>query len=286
MNRNSTQWTTVIRPRTGWFDINIKEVWSYRDLVRLFVRRDIVTRYKQTILGPLWLVITPLLTTIVSTFVFGTVAGLESGTVPYFIFYFCGYTAWAYFASCITATASTFTANAGIFGKVYFPRLTMPFASVTSALVSFGVQFAMLIIFMLYYYIQGADIHPVWSLIWVLPILIAEMALLGLSFGILISSVTTKYRDLTSVVPILVSMWQYLTPVIYTVDSLPEKYQSLSQLNPMAPIVEAFRYILLGSGSGVFNLEYILLSIAELAFLLIFGVVIFSRVEKTFMDTV
>lgn len=286
MNRNSTQWTTVIRPRTGWFDINIKEVWSYRDLVRLFVRRDIVTRYKQTILGPLWLVITPLLTTIVSTFVFGTVAGLESGTVPYFIFYFCGYTAWAYFASCITATASTFTANAGIFGKVYFPRLTMPFASVTSALVSFGVQFAMLIIFILYYYIQGADIHPVWSLIWVLPILIAEMALLGLSFGILISSVTTKYRDLTSVVPILVSMWQYLTPVIYTVDSLPEKYQSLSQLNPMAPVVEAFRYILLGSGSGVFNLEYILLSIAELAFLLILGVVIFSRVEKTFMDTV
>lgn len=279
-------WTTVIRPRTGWFDINIREVWQYRDLVKLFVRRDIVTRYKQTILGPLWLVITPLLTTLVSTFVFGTVAGLDSGTVPYFIFYFCGYTAWAYFASCITATASTFTANAGIFGKVYFPRLTMPFASVTSALVSFAVQFAMLIIFMIYYYSLGADIRPVWGLIWVLPILIVEMALLGLSFGIIISSVTTKYRDLTSIVPILVSMWQYLTPVIYTVDSLPEKYQSISQINPMAPIVEAFRYILLGPGSGIFNVEYLLFSIAELAILLFFGVVIFSRVEKTFMDTV
>lgn len=279
-------WTTIIRPRTGWFDINIKEVWRYRDLVKLFVRRDIVTRYKQTILGPLWLFITPLLTTIVSTFVFGTVAGLDSGTVPYFIFYFCGYAAWAYFASCITATASTFTANAGIFGKVYFPRLTMPFASVSSALVSFGVQFAMLICFMIYYYFLGADIRPVWGLIWVLPILIAEMALLGLSFGIIISSVTTKYRDLTSIVPILVSMWQYLTPVIYTVNSLPEKYQSISQLNPMAPITEAFRYILLGPGAGGFNVEYLLLSIAELAILLFFGVVIFSRVEKTFMDTV
>lgn len=279
-------WTTIIRPRTGWFDINLKEVWRYRDLVKLFVRRDIVTRYKQTILGPLWLLITPLLTTIVSTFVFGTVAGLDSGTVPYFIFYFCGYTAWAYFASCITATASTFTANAGIFGKVYFPRLTMPLASVTSALVAFAVQFAMLIFFMIYYYFFGADIRPVWSLIWMLPILIAEMALMGLAFGIIISSVTTKYRDLTSIVPILVSLWQYLTPVIYTVSSLPEKYQGISQLNPMASIVEAFRYILLGSGSGVFNVEYLLLSIAELTILLFLGVVIFSRVEKTFMDTV
>lgn len=279
-------WTTIIQPRTGWFDINLKEVWRYRDLVKLFVRRDIVTRYKQTILGPLWLFITPLLTTLVSTFVFGTVAGLDSGTVPYFIFYFCGYTAWAYFASCITATASTFTANAGIFGKVYFPRLTMPFASVTSALVSFGVQFVMLIFFMVYYTYLGADIRPVWGMLWMLPILIAEMALLGLGFGIIISSVTTKYRDLTSIVPILVSMWQYLTPVIYTVDSLPEKYQSISQLNPMAPIVEAFRYILLGPGAGVFNVEYIILSIVELFILLFFRVVIFSRVEKTFMDTV
>lgn len=253
----------------------------------LFVRRDIVTRYKQTILGPLWLFITPLLTTLVSTFVFGTVAGLDSGSVPYFIFYFCGYTAWAYFASCITATASTFTANAGIFGKVYFPRLTMPFASVTSALVAFGVQFAMLIFFMVYYYCYlGADIQPVWGLIWMLPLLIAEMALLGLAFGIIISSVTTKYRDLTSIVPILVSMWQYMTPVIYTVDSLPIKYQMYSQFNPMAPIVEAFRYILLGPGAGVFNPEFILLSIVELVILLFSGVVIFSRVEKTFMDTV
>lgn len=280
------QWTTIIRPRTGWFDINLREVWRYRDLVKLFVRRDIVTRYKQTILGPLWLFITPLLTTLVSTFVFGTVAGLDSGTVPYFIFYFCGYTAWAYFASCITATASTFTANAGIFGKVFFPRLTMPFASVTSALVAFGVQFAMLIFFMVYYSILGADIRPVWGLLWLLPVLIAEMALLGLGFGIIISSVTTKYRDLTAIVPIMITMWQYLTPVIYTVDSLPEKYQAISQINPMAPVVEAFRYILLGPGAGTLTPEFLVLSIVELLILLFFGVVIFSRVEKTFMDTV
>lgn len=279
-------WTTVIQPRTGWFDINLREVWRYRDLVKLFVRRDIVTRYKQTILGPLWLFITPLLTTLVSTFVFGTVAGLDSGTVPYFIFYFCGYTAWAYFASCISSTASTFTANAGIFGKVYFPRLTMPFASVSSALVAFAVQLAMLIFFMVYYSWLGADIRPQWALLWLLPLLVAEMALLGLGFGIIISSITTKYRDLTAIVPILVSLWQYLTPVIYTVDSLPEKYQTISQINPMSPIVEAFRYILLGPGAGVLNVEFLVLSAVELGVLLFFGVVIFSHVEKTFMDTV
>lgn len=286
MQNEIQQWTTKIKPRTGWFDINLKEVWKYRDLIGLFVKRDITTRYKQTILGPLWLIITPLLSTFISTFVFGTIAGIESGTIPYFLFYFCGSTAWTYFSTCITSTSSTFTANAGIFGKVYFPRLTMPFSSVITALLSFAVQSVMMIGFMIYFAVQGAAIQPVWGMIWLLPILLLEMALLGLGCGIILSSITTKYRDLTSLVSFGVDLWKYITPVIYTVTSLSDNIKSLCLLNPMSSIVEAFRYVCLGSGGGELLPTQLLISWAETFIILFFGVILFSRVEKTFMDTV
>ena len=286
MKNNTHEWTTTIQPQTGWLDVNLKEVWKYRDLILLFVKRDIITKYKQTVLGPLWLIFTPLISTLISTFVFGTIAGIETGTVPYFMFYFCGSTAWTYFATCITSTSSTFTANASIFGKVYFPRLTMPFSAVITALVSFGVQFAMMIGFMVYFSVKGAAIQPVWNMLWMLPILLLQMALLGLGCGIILSSLTTKYRDLVSLITFGVDAWRYVTPVIYLVSSLPKKYQQVSLINPMTPIIEAFRYICLGEGGGELMVTPLLFSWGETIVILFCGIILFSRVEKTFMDTV
>lgn len=284
--QNSQSWTVVIRSKRGWFNFNARELFHYRDLVWLFVKRLITTRYKQTVLGPLWLFITPLITTLVSTFVFGTIAGIESGTVPYFLFYFCGFTAWSYFAACITQTANTFTANAAIFGKVYFPRLVIPLATVISSLLNLFVQFIMLIGFMVYFRAGGADVSPVWSYAWLLPLLVIQMSLLGFGCGIIISSFTTKYRDLIALIPIGVDLWKYITPVIYAVSSLSGKIRAFSLINPMSSIVEAFRYICLGEGAGELLPIQLLISAASTMVVLLLGVILFSRVEKTFMDTV
>lgn len=286
MPEKKEQWTTVIKPKTKLLDFHFKEIKQYKDLIWLFTKRNIVTRYKQTILGPLWLFITPILSTLVSTFVFGTIAKIESGTVPYFLFYFVGFTAWSYFASCITTTSSTFTSNAAIFGKVYFPRITMPIATVISGLLSFAVQFAMMIGFMLYFYLSGAAIAPEWGMIWLLPLLVIEMAALGLGCGIVISSITTKYRDLAGVVGLGVDMWKYITPVIYGIATLSDNLKKLCMFNPMSPVIEAFRYVILGRGSGVLDVGYLLLSAVETLLILFVGILLFNKVEKNFMDTV
>lgn len=280
----SQQWKTIIRPRSGWKDINLRELVEYRDLIILFVKRNFATRYKQTILGPAWLIISPLFSTVISTFVFGTIAGIPSDGVPYFLFYMCGNgLAWSYFANCINSTSATFTGNAGIFGKVYFPRLVIPISTVLTGLIDLTINFVMFIGFWVYFYFGGAQIHLTWAVILV-PVLVVQIAALGLGCGIIISSLTTKYRDLTVLVGFGMSLWMYITPIIYSTTSLPPQLRAICMFNPMAPVVEVFRYAFLGTGDVDF--AYWGISWMVTLIILSFGVVLFSKVEKTFMDTV
>ncbi|MFZ3059400.1 MAG: ABC transporter permease [Candidatus Methanoperedens sp.] len=278
-----SNWTTEIRPQTGWFDINLRELWSYRDLILLFVRRDFVAYYKQTILGPLWFFLQPLFTTIVFTIIFGKIAQIPTDGLPQVLFYMSGIVTWNYFASCLTQTSNTFVSNAGIFGKVYFPRLTVPVSVVITNLLTFVIQFGLFLIFMFYFYLSGSSFQPN---IWILftPFLLIQMAALGLGMGILVSSMTTKYRDLAFAVGFGVQLWMYATPVVYPLSQIPEKWQWLIALNPMTAIVETFRYAYLGAGTVQPMLLGISLSMTII--ILAAGIVLFSRVQKTFMDTV
>ena len=276
-------WTTIIKPKTGWFDINLKELVQYKDLIVMFVKRDFKTMYKQTILGPLWIIINPLMTTLMFTVVFGNIANIPTDGMPQIVFYMLGTTVWTYFSSCLTKTSSTFTGNAAIFGKVYFPRLVTPISTVISGLINFGVQFLMFLGFMAYFMIKGSPIEPnLWILI--TPLLLVQLAALALGFGIIISSMTTKYRDLAVLVTFGVQLWMYATPVVYPASQIGGKLKTLMMLNPVSPIVESFRYAFLGSGSIPWN--YLGISVVTTLVVLFAGVVLFSRVEKTFMDTV
>ena len=276
-------WTTIIKPKTGWFDINLKELVQYKDLIAMFVKRDFKTMYKQTILGPLWIIINPLMTTLMYTIVFGNIANISTDGMPQIVFYMLGTTVWTYFSSCLTKTSSTFTGNAAIFGKVYFPRLVTPISTVISGLINFGVQFLMFLGFMAYFMIKGSPIEPnLWILI--TPLLLVQLAALALGFGIIISSMTTKYRDLAVLVTFGVQLWMYATPVVYPASQIGGKLKTLMMLNPVSPIVESFRYAFLGSGSIPWN--YLGISVVTTLVVLFAGVVLFSRVEKTFMDTV
>ena len=276
-------WTTIIKPKKGWFDINLKELIQYKDLIVMFVKRDFKTMYKQTILGPLWIIINPLMTTLMYTIVFGNIANIPTDGMPQIVFYMLGTTVWTYFSSCLTKTSSTFTGNAAIFGKVYFPRLVTPISTVISGLINFGVQFLMFLGFMAYFMIKGSPIEPnLWILI--TPLLLVQLAALALGFGIIISSMTTKYRDLAVLVTFGVQLWMYATPVVYPASQIGGKLKTLMMLNPVSPIVESFRYAFLGSGSIPWN--YLGISVVTTLVVLFAGVVLFSRVEKTFMDTV
>ncbi len=274
---------TVISGKRRTFDFNLKEIWKYKDLIVLFVRRTFVSQYKQTILGPLWAIIQPLFTTVVITVVFGNLAGLAPEGIPSFLFYFCASIAWGYFSSCLTATSSTFTGNAAIFGKVYFPRLVMPISTVMSQLISFFIQFIFFIGFMIVFMATGANVNPNLYIL-LTPVLLIHMAALALGIGIIISALTTKYRDLVMVVGFGVQLWMYATPVAYDILTIPEKYRSIYMLNPVTPIITMFRYAFLGYGEPHW-LYYGISWIVTLAVLLI-GIVMFNRVEKTFMDTV
>ena len=277
------EWTTVIEPKKKLFELNLKEVWQYRDLIWLFVKRDFTTKFKQTILGPLWYIIQPLFTTIVQTFVFGGIAKLPTDGVPQFLFYMAGNVPWAYFSSCLLSTSNTFVMNSGVFGKVYFPRLTTPIATVISSLFNFIVQFVMFLGFTLYFALSGADITVTWVAA-LTPLFVIQMALLGMGFGIIISSLTTKYRDLQVLVTFAISPWMYATPVIYSGTTLSPKLYSIMMLNPMAPIIELMRYGWLGSGTTPFF--YWGISWIVTVVVLLVGIMIFNKVEKTFMDTV
>lgn len=277
------QFETVITPKRAWFDLNLKELLRYRDLIVLFVRRTFVSQYKQTVLGPAWAIIQPLLTTVVLTVVFGNIAGLAPAGVPSFAFYLCGSIAWGYFSACLTATSTTFTSNAAILGKVYFPRLVMPISTVLSQLISFAVQFLFFLLFLIYYIATGANVHPNgWILL--TPVLLLHLALLSLGVGIIISALTTKYRDLAMVVSFGVQLWMYATPVAYDLTLIPDQFLGLYMLNPVTPVITMFRYAFLGVGEPHL-VAYGISWIVTLAVLLL-GVMLFNRVEKTFMDTV
>jgi len=277
------EWDLVIEQQSSLLQLNLKDVWRYRDLLWLLVKRDFVSFYKQTILGPLWFFIQPLFTTIIFTFISGNLAGLSTDGLPQPLFYMAGITAWNYFADCLTKTSTVFRDNANIFGKVYFPRLIMPLSIVVSNLVRFGVQ--MLLFFMMigYYAYTGANFH-LNAYVLLFPILVLMMALLGLGLGLIITALTTKYRDLAFLITFGVQLMMYATTVIYPLSAAPAAYKWVIELNPMTGIIEAFRYGFLGEGSLTFQtLGY---SIAFTLIALVLGVIIFNKTEKTFVDTV
>ena len=277
------QFTTVIKPQSGWFDINLREIYQYRDLILLFVKRNFTAYYKQTVLGPAWAIIQPFMTTVIFTIVFGNIAGLAPSGVPSFLFYLAGTITWQYFAGCLSATASTFSANANILGKVYFPRLVMPISTVLSQLISFAIQLVFFLGFWIYYLYVPSGVHPN-AYIVLFPLLILQLAMLGLGFGIIISACTTKYRDLAMLVGFGVQLWMYGTPVAYDFSIIPEKWMGLYMCNPVTPVIMTMRYAFLGVGG--FNLKYYIVGWSITFLVLFIGVIIFSRVEKTFMDTV
>jgi len=277
------QWDLEIKPKSGLLELNLSELWRYRDLVSLFVRRDFVAAYKQTIFGHLWHFLNPLFSTIIFTIVFHRIANISTDGLPPVLFYMCGNICWGYFAKCLNSTSNTFVSNANIFGKVYFPRLVVPLSNVISALISFGIQLLMFFAFMAYFLFQGANVQPN-SWIFLVPVILFIMATIGLGLGIIISSLTTKYRDLTVFIGFGVSLLMYATPVIYPTSSLSPEMQQYLLLNPIAPLLEAFRYAFLGQ--GMIDLGWLAYSAGAALFLFIVGVILFNRVEKTFMDTV
>ena len=268
-SRAGNYWTTRIRPKTGWFDIDLKDLWHYRDLIAMLVKRDFTLIYKQTILGPAWVIIQPLLNTLIFTVVFGNIA-------------------WQFFANCLTQTSNTFITNRNLFGKVYFPRLCVPISTVVSQMIHFFVQFALFAGFVIYYALQpNSAVKPNLNLILMTPLMLVQLGMLGLGFGVIVSSMTTKYRDLALLVSFGVHLWMYATPVIYPASMIAEKFPNLLglyMLNPMTPLIELFRSAYLGTACYYMNYYWLSILITILVFIL--GVILFSRVEKTFMDTV
>jgi lipopolysaccharide transport system permease protein len=280
------EWDLEIKPSNKLLDFKLKELWHYRDLLILLVRRDFVSFYKQTILGPLWFFIQPLFTTIIFTFVFGNLAQISTDGLPGPLFYMAGITAWNYFADCLTKTSTVFTSNAGIFGKVYFPRLIMPLSIVLSNLIRFGVQMALFIFFMIYYALQGANFSPNWYIL-LFPYLLLLMAMLGLGLGMIISALTTKYRDLSFLIGFGIQLLMYGTTVIYPLSTVQEKYPKYEYLiafNPMTAIIETFRFGFLGEGA--FSWAYLSICSMVTFVIMVTGVVIFNKVERNFIDTV
>lgn len=277
------EYTTHIKAKTGWFDINFKELYQYRDLIWLFFKRNYTTRYKQTILGPLWLIFNPLITVSLYAFVFGGLAGLSTEGVPNFVFYLCSNSLWSFFATCLRETSNTFTANAGIMGKVYFPRLVMPISAVLTGMFDLIIQLGLLVTVMLGYSIMGTNFN-IGPKILLIPILILQTGMLGLGFGIIIAALTTKYRDLVILVGFGVQLWMYITPVVYAAELIPRKYLNIYMLNPMSPIMECWRNSIVSS--GIFYGAYWGISWGITILVLVIGVILFSRIEKTFMDTV
>ena len=279
------EWSTVIKPRESLLDVDFKEIWKYRDLWSLFVKRDIITQYKQTVLGPLWYFVQPIMTTIMYMVVFGGIAGISTDGLPQALFYLSGICMWQYFSECMTKTSNTFVSNAGVFGKVYFPRLIVPLSTVTSNLIRFGIQFMLFLVVYVYYVVfTDVNVGPnLYALLF--PVLVLMLAGLGLGFGILFSSMTTKYRDLTLLLGFFVHLWMYATPVIYPLSMITnEKLKLVMSLNPLTGILEAFKYGILGTGS--FSWMALGYSFLFMVALLALGIVVFNRVQRSFTDPV
>ena len=287
MNSNVNKhdhWDLVIQPKTKWYDLRLAEILKYKDLLLLFVRRDFVALYKQTILGPVWFFLQPVITTITFTIIFGNLAKVSTDGLPAILFYLSGITLWNYFSDTLTKTADTFTTNASIFGKVYFPRMIVPLSVVISNMVKLGVQLSLFLSIWLYYLCRPDSlVHPTSSIL-LLPLLVLLMGLLGLAFGIIISSLTTKYRDLKFLVTFGVQLMMYASPIVYPLSIVPPKFKWIILANPVTSIIETFKYAFLGTGE--FNWMHLGYSLTFTILLLIFGLVIFHRVEKSFMDTV
>lgn len=278
------EFTTEIKPKNRLLEVDFREIWRYRDLLAMFVKRNIITQYKQTILGPTWFFIQPALTTMMYMIVFGGIAGISTDGLPQPLFYLAGIVCWQYFADCLNKTSSTFTDNQGIFGKVYFPRLIVPLATVTSNLVRMGIQFGLFIAVYLYYLLfTDVPIAPN-AYILLFPLLILMLAGLSLGFGIIISSMTTKYRDLTILFGFIVQLWMYATPVIYPLSTMSEKRQWIMALNPLTSILETFKYGTMGVGT--FSWNHLYYSFGFMLVLLFIGVIVFNKVQRSFMDTV
>lgn len=288
---NETQeWTTIIKPKDKLLAVDFKELWRYRDLYTLFVKRNIITQYKQTVLGPLWFVIQPVLTVIMYMVVFGGIAGIATDDIPQPLFYLSGTCMWHYFSDCLGRTSNTFVSNSGLFGKVYFPRLITPLATVTSNLLRFGIQLGLFIVVYVIYAIQGCTAHLTWYIL-LFPVLVLMLAGLALGFGILISSMTTKYRDLQILFSFVVSLWMYATPIVYPLSLVKGKtaagmdLYTIMHLNPVTPVLETFKYGALGAGEFI-GWQWLAYSFVFMVVLLAFGVVIFNKTQKSFMDTV
>ena len=281
---DTQQYHTHISSKHRWFDLNLKEVWRYRDLIVLFTRRTFVLTYKQTVLGPAWIFLNPLISSIIYAFVFGGIAGIQTDGVPQLLFYLCSNAIWIFFSSCVTKNAQTFTANAGVFGKVYFPRLTTPISNVLASIIQFGVQMILVLLFLAYYLAKGA-VSPNWWAWLLIPVALVHLGVMGLGFGIIISSLTTKYRDLAILVNFGVQLWMYATPIVYPLSQLGDGLmKTILLINPVTAPVELIRYAVLGRGTIV--PAYLALSWAITALVALVGVMLFNHVEKTFMDTV
>lgn len=283
MDQTHDEWTTVIQPRNRLLDIDFKEIWRYRDLWQMYVKRDIITSYKQTILGPAWFFIQPIITTIMYMVVFGGIAKISTDGLPQPLFYLAGICLWSYFSECLNRTSSTFTTNADIFGKVYFPRMIVPLSTITSNLVRLGIQLSLFIIVYIYYLLQGYPIHPT-SALFLFPLLVLMLGGLSLGFGTLISSMTTKYRDLSLLFTFIVQLWMYATPIIYPLSMMSPNKQWIMALNPITSIIETFKYATLGVGT--FSWGMLSYSFGFMVVLLTLSIILFNKVQRSFMDTV
>ena len=285
-DNNSDKWDIEIKPKGSSFELNLQEVWVYRDLLMLYVRRDIVTMYKQTVLGPIWFLIQPLMTTVMYMFVFGGIAGISTDGLPQPLFYLAGILSWQYFGECLGRASGTFSSNAGVFSKVYFPRLVVPYSGLISSLVKLGIQFLLFVVVYIYYIYDGVHIAPTWYAL-LIPIFIIMLAGLGMGFGIIISSMTTKYRDLAIFFGFITQLWMYATPIIYPLSIVKEKladYAWVAELNPLTPVVEAMRYALMGSGT--FTWGTLTYSFLFMIFVMVIGSFMFNKVERKFIDVV
>lgn len=285
MSKNaSKKYHIHITAKHHWLDLNLEEVWRYRDLIILFTKRTFTLTYKQTVLGPVWIFLNPFITSVIYTFVFGGIAGMSTDGIPQILFYLCSNAIWVYFSSCVTKNANTFTENAAVFGKVYFPRLTIPISNVLSSIIQFVVQMILVAIFLVYYIIIG-KVNPNWWAWVLLPVVLIHLGLMGLGFGIIVSSLTTKYRDLAILVTFGVQLWMYATPIIFPLSQVGNGvFKIILMLNPVTSPIEVFRYAILGY--GIMELKYLIISWGFTVFVIILGVMIFNQVEKTFMDTV
>jgi len=284
LSQKEGKWDYIIDSKRGWFDININEIWEFRDLLIIFIKRDFTTFYKQTVLGPLWYFLQPLITTIVFTIIFNKVAKLSTNQIPPMLFYMSGVIAWNYFSNCLLQTSSTFTSNAELFSKVYFPRIIVPLSQVISALLRFFVQLVMFFIFYVYFILSGFSIEPAYQILIFLPIMIIQMAILGKGIGMIVSSLTTKYRDLSHLVTFGTQLLMYASPIVYPLSIVPDNYRYIILANPMTSVIEFFRYAVFNNGN--ININMILYSLGMTIVIYFIGLLIFNKIEKNFIDTV